>query len=85
MRKAARAGTKRGEGLEADVAGDDLLRILLKKWAEKVEGAKDAEFENIWEKRSQKIGPEIAVQSSEEASALGPGRASDPAETGVIG
>ena len=85
MRKAARAQTKRGEGLEADVAGDDLLRILLKKWSEKVQTTKDAEFENVWEKQSNRAGlPEIVVQSSEEASALNPAHPG-ASETGVIG
>lgn len=37
---------------EQEASGEELLRILLKKWADKVKEAKDAEFENVWDKRS---------------------------------
>lgn len=45
-----------GKGVEAEVAGEDLLRILLSKWAEKVQGAKTTEFENVWEKQTARGG-----------------------------
>jgi hypothetical protein len=77
-----------GRTIEAEAAGDDLLRILLGKWAEKVQGAKNADFENVWEKRTARAGQiEIAVDPGEDAAT--PGRAqtvvSEAAETGVIG
>lgn len=46
----------RGKAEKAEAAGEDLLRILLSKWAEKVQGAKAAEFENVWEQRTARAG-----------------------------
>ena len=61
---------------EEEAAGEDLLRILLKKWADKVKESKDAEFENVWDKKSFRAanagGPEIVVEATDEKSATGP-------------
>lgn len=69
-----------------------MLRILLKKWADKVKDAKDAEFENVWDKKSfraaNNAGPEIVVEASDEktVTANESSNVSDQgAETGVIG
>ena len=37
---------------EKEASGEELLRIILNKWADKVNEAKDAEFENVWDKKS---------------------------------
>lgn len=77
-----------GRTIEAEAAGDDLLRILLGKWAEKVKSAKDADFENVWEKRTARAGQiEIAVDPGEDAATTGSAQTgvSEAAETGVIG
>jgi hypothetical protein len=65
-----------------------LLRILLGKWAEKVKGAKDADFENVWEKRTARAGQiEIAVDAGEDTAASGSAQlaGSESAEAGAIG
>lgn len=70
---------------------EDLLRILLKKWSDSVAEAKDAEFENVWDRTSARAAPTITIDSGAVGGQLGgPDSISiDPSalnvETGVIG
>lgn len=78
----------KGKAEKAEAAGEDLLRILLSKWAEKVQGARAAEFENVWEQRTARAGQiEIAVEAEDTGVKEGSSQPSQnqPAETGVIG
>jgi len=42
--------------------GEDILRLLLAKWAESIQNRKAADFENVWDKQTLKEAPEIAIE-----------------------
>ena len=69
---------------------EDLLRILLKQWSDSVQDAKDADFENVWDKETPRAAPMITIDSS--AAAGGPAadavsidKSALNVESGIIG
>mmetsp|Transcript_5019 Transcript_5019/g.7537 ORF Transcript_5019/g.7537 Transcript_5019/m.7537 type:complete len:215 (+) Transcript_5019:8333-8977(+) len=56
-------------------AGEDLLRLLLKKWAERVDEAKDDKAENVWEKQTHK---DEAPPKGQEEEVIETGVLADP-------
>lgn len=69
---------KTEEGIGTRETGEDLLLLLLKKWAEKVAEEKEDDFKHVWDKQSERGRQlEVMIAESEAASSRGGGAVSE--------
>lgn len=62
-----------------------MLRLLLKKWSERVHSTKGGDFENVWDKQSARPEEDKKVESVPETPVVEKASNAGGAETGVIG